>query len=130
MNIIKRILQDKISERIEPNKAVLLFGARRVGKTVLIRELIKEFKGQSMLLNGEDYDTIALLNERSISNYIKEVPSIELVDERLTTVTAHHQLFDAQVGGRKHRPMVDQQSAVVILQTAIDRRERPEERGL
>lgn len=61
MNIIKRILQDKISERIEPNKAVLLFGARRVGKTVLIRELIKEFKGQSMLLNGEDYDTIALL---------------------------------------------------------------------
>lgn len=25
MNIIKRILQDKISERIEPNKAVLLF---------------------------------------------------------------------------------------------------------
>ena len=48
MNIIKRILQDKISERIEPNKAVLLFGARRVGKTVLIRELIKEFKGQSM----------------------------------------------------------------------------------
>ena len=69
MNIIKRILQDKISERIEPNKAVLLFGARRVGKTVLIRELIKEFKGQSMLLYGEDYDTIALLNERSISNY-------------------------------------------------------------
>ena len=63
MNIIKRILQDKISERIEPNKAVLLFGARRVGKTVLIRELIKEFKGQSMLLNGEDYDTIALLTE-------------------------------------------------------------------
>ena len=64
-------------------------------------------------------------------NYaLKEVPSIELVDERLTTVTAHHQLFDAQVGGRKHRPMVDQQSAVVILQTAIDRRERPEERGL
>ena len=58
MNIIKRILQDKISERIEPNKAVLLFGARRVGKTVLIRELIKEFKGQSMLLNGEDYDRL------------------------------------------------------------------------
>ena len=56
--------------------------------------------------------------------------ALKEVDERLTTVTAHHQLFDAQVGGRKHRPMVDQQSAVVILQTAIDRRERPEERGL
>ena len=79
MNIIKRILQDKISERIEPNKAVLLFGARRVGKTVLIRELIKEFKGQSMLLNGEDYDTIALLNERSISNYRHLLEGIDLL---------------------------------------------------
>lgn len=59
---------------------------------------------------------------------LTQVPTIELVDERLTTVTAHHQLFDAQIGGREHRPMVDQQSAVVILQTAIDRRERQEER--
>ena len=56
MNTIKRTLQDKISERIEPNKAILLFGARRVGKTVLMRELIKTFSGKSMLLNGEDYD--------------------------------------------------------------------------
>lgn len=61
---------------------------------------------------------------------LTQVPTIELVDERLTTVTAHHQLFDAQIGGRGHRPMVDQQSAVVILQTAIDRRERQEERDL
>ena len=52
---------------------------------------------------------------------VTRVPTIELVDERLTTVTAHHQLFDARIGGRKHRPMVDQQSAVVILQTALDR---------
>lgn len=52
-----------------------------------------------------------------------QVPSIEFVDERLTTVTAHRQLFEAQIGGRKHRPMVDQQSAVVILQTALDRKE-------
>ena len=61
---------------------------------------------------------------------LTQVPTIELVDERLTTVTAHHQLFDAQIGGHKHRPMVDQQSAVVILQTAIDRRERQEEKDL
>ena len=53
---------------------------------------------------------------------LTQVPTIELVDERLTTVTAHHQLFDAQIGG--HCPMVDQQSAVVIQQTAIDRRKR------
>ena len=55
---------------------------------------------------------------------LTQVPTIELVDERLTTVTAHHPLFEAQIGGHGHGPMVVQQSAVVILQTAIDRRKR------
>ena len=58
------------------------------------------------------------------SEPLNVIPTIELVDERLTTVTAHRQLFDAQIGGRRHRPMVDQQSAVVVLQTALDRAER------
>ena len=40
MEPIKRLLQDRIAARIEPNKAILIFGARRVGKTVLMRQLI------------------------------------------------------------------------------------------
>ncbi|WEV68182.1 Holliday junction resolvase RuvX [Bifidobacterium sp. ESL0769] len=50
------------------------------------------------------------------------VPEIVLQDERLTTVSAHHQLSQASVQSRNHRPVVDQQSAVVILQSALDRR--------
>ena len=46
--------------------------------------------------------------------------SAALWDERLTTVSAHRQLLEAQLGSRRHRPVVDQQSAVVILQTALD----------
>lgn len=56
------------------------------------------------------------------------VPEISLIDERLTTVSAHRQLNQAHLDGRKHRPVVDQQSAVVILQTALDRRQAVEER--
>ncbi|RBQ00121.1 Holliday junction resolvase RuvX [Bifidobacterium xylocopae] len=48
------------------------------------------------------------------------VPQVELRDERLTTVSAHRQLTAAGVGGRHHRPMVDQQSAVLLLQAALD----------
>jgi putative Holliday junction resolvase len=44
-----------------------------------------------------------------------------MLDERLTTVAAHRQLFDADLTGRSHRPFVDQQSAVLILQMALDR---------
>ncbi|AOP01125.1 holliday junction resolvase YqgF, pseudo-gene [Bifidobacterium longum subsp. longum] len=39
----------------------------------------------------------------------------------MTTVSAHRQLFEAHKASNKHRPVVDQQSAVVILQTALDR---------
>lgn len=79
METIKRLLQNKITARIEPNKAILIFGARRVGKTVLMRQVIKEFKGKSMLLNGEDYDTMSLLQERSIANYRHLLEGIELL---------------------------------------------------
>ncbi|MBW3081801.1 Holliday junction resolvase RuvX [Bifidobacterium phasiani] len=54
------------------------------------------------------------------------IATVTLLDERLTTVSAHRLLREARVGTRDHRPMVDQQSAVVILQTALDRRESRE----
>ncbi|MBT1181314.1 Holliday junction resolvase RuvX [Bifidobacterium sp. CP2] len=53
---------------------------------------------------------------------LQSAPVVELVDERLTTVSAHHQLSEANISSRRHRPMVDQQSAVVILQSALDRK--------
>lgn len=79
MEPVKRLLQDRVITRVEPNKAVLIFGARRVGKTVLIRQLIKNFKGRTMLLNGEDYDTLALLEERSIANYRHLLEGVDLL---------------------------------------------------
>jgi putative Holliday junction resolvase len=45
---------------------------------------------------------------------------VRLVDERLSTVTAHQQLHEAGMKGRKHRPVIDQMAAVVILQSALD----------
>lgn len=52
---------------------------------------------------------------------LSQAPDVTLMDERLTTVMAHHQLAQSQVGSRAHRPKVDQQSAVNILQAALDR---------
>ena len=79
MEPTKRLLQDRIATRIEPNKAVLIFGARRVGKTVLMRQLISNFDGKTMLLNGEDYDTLALLEERSVANYRHLLEGVDLL---------------------------------------------------
>ncbi|MBO3087214.1 Holliday junction resolvase RuvX [Cellulomonas dongxiuzhuiae] len=46
--------------------------------------------------------------------------AVRLVDERMSTVTAHHALQAAGRSGRRHRQVVDQAAAVVILQHALD----------
>ena len=66
---ITRDLQQKIIENMKPNKVVMIFGARRVGKTVLLNQIAEQFTGRTMILNGEDYDALALLENRSIANY-------------------------------------------------------------
>lgn len=45
---------------------------------------------------------------------------VRLVDERLTTVDAHRSLRDSGVDSRRHRAVVDQAAAVLILQAALD----------
>lgn len=45
---------------------------------------------------------------------------VHLIDERLTTVSAHQALHKAGVNSREHRKVVDQVAAVEILQHAID----------
>ena len=45
---------------------------------------------------------------------------VVLQDERMTTITAHNQLLQVGLGMKEHRPRVDQQSAVVLLQAVID----------
>ena len=48
-----------------------------------------------------------------------EVP-VNLVDERLSSVSAHRDLHEAGMSGRNHRKVVDQVAAAGILQHAID----------
>lgn len=61
---------------------------------------------------------------KSLGLALREAPigntPIRLVDERLTTVDAHRGLRDSGVAGRRHRDVVDQAAAVLILQTALD----------
>ena len=44
METVNRILQEKITARIAPNKAVLIFGARRVDKTVMMRKIVDKME--------------------------------------------------------------------------------------
>jgi hypothetical protein len=54
---------------MQPGKVMLLFGARRVGKTMLIKSIAEKFSGRKMILNGEDTSTHLLLQDRTATNY-------------------------------------------------------------
>ena len=45
---------------------------------------------------------------------------VRLVDERMSTVSAHRALSESGRPGRRHRAVVDQAAAVMILQDALD----------
>ena len=54
-----------------------------------------------------------------LAKLVAPVP-VRLVDERLSSVSAHRALHDAGRRARQHRSVVDQVAAVTILQTALD----------
>lgn len=55
----------------------------------------------------------------ALARAVAPVP-VRLVDERMSTITAHQSLRAAGRPGRTHRAVVDQAAAVVILQSALD----------
>lgn len=55
----------------------------------------------------------------TLAQAVAPVP-VRMVDERMSTVSAHQALHASGRSGRRHRAVVDQAAAVVILQTALD----------
>ena len=68
-----------IQTQLRSNKVVLLVGARRVGKTVLMNQLSDSFDGPKLLLNGDDLSTADLLNDRRVANYRRWLGDTQLL---------------------------------------------------
>lgn len=79
MEAIRRILHDEIEKRIRRQKVMLVFGARRVGKTVLLKQIVENYKSKTLLVNGESMDTVRMLADRSANNYRQLFSGIDLL---------------------------------------------------
>lgn len=66
---IDRTIKKNLQKKLQPGKVIILIGARRVGKTVLLQEVVKEWERDFILWNGEDYSVHELLARRSVENY-------------------------------------------------------------
>ena len=73
----------RLKQLIEPGKAVLIFGARRVGKTTLLEHFIQDTDARSLLVSGEDITVRSYLESQSIEKLRAFVGNQELlaVDE-------------------------------------------------
>lgn len=79
-NYYKRAVLNRFQSKLLPNKVLILLGARRVGKTQLIKRYLETLPPKSYLqLNGEDMDDVDLLKERSVANYKRLLANIEVL---------------------------------------------------
>ncbi len=76
----KRAILEEFRKKVLPNKVLVLLGARRVGKTDLIKKYLKNIPSETYLqLNGEDKNNANLLKERSVSNYKRLLSNVNLL---------------------------------------------------
>jgi predicted AAA+ superfamily ATPase len=69
MKYISRALEPLVNQYLKPNRAVILVGARRVGKTEFINKFKSACNEPYLFLNGDDLQTHDLLEPRSVTNY-------------------------------------------------------------
>ncbi|WP_232085076.1 Holliday junction resolvase RuvX [Arthrobacter sp. SO5] len=86
---------------------------------------VEIFVGLPRTMKGEEHASARMATDYAkllagkLGELGSEVP-VRLIDERLSTVSAHRHLHDAGVSSRNHRKVVDQVAAAGILQHAID----------
>ncbi|HHS14206.1 MAG TPA: ATP-binding protein [bacterium] len=61
--MIKRHIQSRVENALFKGKAVILYGARQVGKTTLIKEIENNYKRDSLYLNCDEPDVRAALTD-------------------------------------------------------------------
>lgn len=94
MKNIERYILKGFDKKLKKQKVLLVFGARRVGKTHLIKQFLKNRNEGYVYLNGEDIQTHELLSRQSVENYrqlmgdkkllfIDEAQKIQQIGEKL-----------------------------------------------
>ena len=69
MDYLVRKISKNIISKLQPNKVVLVFGARRVGKTLLVKKILTKIEEPILVLNGEDINVHDKLQVRTVENY-------------------------------------------------------------
>lgn len=83
MTIIKREIQDLIEKRLFKGKIIIIYGARQVGKTTLVKELIKKYGDELSYYSGDDFDVRDKLADKTsaqLNSFLKNKKFV-VIDE-------------------------------------------------
>ncbi|MEQ6898495.1 Holliday junction resolvase RuvX [Microbacterium sp. KR10-403] len=83
-------------------------------------EAIEIIVGLPLNLHGQDTPSTTDAREFAARLAAASTAPVRMIDERLSTVSAHNALRDSGRSQRSSRSMVDQVAAVVFLQHALD----------
>jgi len=109
MKYLDRIIKPLVRDSLIPNKVVVLLGPRRVGKTVLINQILEEITEPYLFLNGEDISSQELLSRRSVEGFL------QLLDgKRLLVIDEAQKIPDI---GNSLKLMIDEIEGLQILIT-------------
>lgn len=106
---ITRVALELIQKKLQPNKVVVLLGARRVGKTKLIEKIIENLNEKYLFLNGDDVESHNLLESQSTANFNKL-----LGDTRFLVIDEAQEIPNI---GKKLKLMVDTIPNLKVLVT-------------
>ena len=108
MIIIKRELHTVINNKLFKGKVILLFGARQVGKSTLIHQVLKN-ASDVLWLNADDVDVIALFENISATRMKKIIGANKII-----VIDEAQSINDI---GKKLKIMYDQIEGIQIIAT-------------
>ena len=91
--MIKRHLEEIIQNQLFKKKTIIIYGARQVGKTTLVDDLIGKLSLKTLILNGDDADIRELFSNTSASK-LKPV----LGNNKLVVIDEAQRIPDAGLG--------------------------------
>jgi len=109
MKYLERTIEQNFDKLVLPNKVLIILGARRVGKTELIKAQLSNIIEPYLFLNGDDNTTALLLSNRTIENYKRL-----LGDKKLLVIDEAQTIPDI---GRILKLMVDEILGLKIIAT-------------
>ena len=94
MEKLNRNIENRIISKLKNNKVIVLLGARRVGKSILLKQIISKTNTDYLIFNGEDANVKELFKTNTIQNFknllgtkrlliIDEAQNIENIGQKL-----------------------------------------------